>query len=404
MRDACRATTAIHARRSKTIAKARDLEIPFQTASIASAAMVLDRRHIDAIARNDVDAARRAIVNPATLSRERQLDTCMQCHLESTSSPLPFQIRRYEHPPFSFVPGQPLGDYFIHFDHAPGTVAMTSSRSTAPVPSAQVGVLSAERDDVRHVSRSARCSARCEAVKRYVAICQSCHANAHPRGVPRVAGANAGATCIDCHMPKRRAEDAVHVVMTDHYIQRERPGARSARRSHRGAGSQRGVSRRSGSVLSADAAARRRRTNCISRLRRCSRARTRGRHSTAATGDRAASPRARRVLLRPRSRVRENGESRRCHPVEQRGARARSGVCACAEGAGGRGDGDRTARRSRRRAREGRPWRARAMRMRSRILEMCTSSRGVSRSGPRSPAARACARSGLRRRRTTPWG
>ena len=25
---------------------------------------------------------------------------------------------------------------------------------------------------------------------------------------------------MDCHMPKRRAEDAVHVVMTDHYIQR----------------------------------------------------------------------------------------------------------------------------------------------------------------------------------------
>ena len=28
----------------------------------------------------------------------------MQCHLESTSSPLPFQIRRYEHPPFSYTP------------------------------------------------------------------------------------------------------------------------------------------------------------------------------------------------------------------------------------------------------------------------------------------------------------
>src|SRR5262249_54725436 len=31
--------------------------------------------------------------------------------------------------------------------------------------------------------------------------------------------------CLDCHMPKRRAEDAVHVVMTDHYIQRRRPTA-----------------------------------------------------------------------------------------------------------------------------------------------------------------------------------
>jgi len=29
--------------------------------------------------------------------------------------------------------------------------------------------------------------------------------------------------CIHCHMPRRRTEDAVHVVMTDHLIQRRRP-------------------------------------------------------------------------------------------------------------------------------------------------------------------------------------
>ena len=45
----------------------------------------------------------------------------MQCHLEPTSSPLPFQIRRNEHPPFSYTPGKALGDYFLYFDHAPGS-------------------------------------------------------------------------------------------------------------------------------------------------------------------------------------------------------------------------------------------------------------------------------------------
>ena len=29
--------------------------------------------------------------------------------------------------------------------------------------------------------------------------------------------------CVDCHMPKRRTDDVVHVVMTDHYIQRRKP-------------------------------------------------------------------------------------------------------------------------------------------------------------------------------------
>ena len=61
------------------------------------------------------------------------------------------------------------------------------------------------------------------AVQQYVTVCQSCHENVHAKGVPRVQGVSAdSATCLDCHMPKRRTEDAVHVVMTDHYIQRRR--------------------------------------------------------------------------------------------------------------------------------------------------------------------------------------
>jgi tetratricopeptide (TPR) repeat protein len=183
------------------------------------------RAHVDAIKSGDLEAARRAIVNPATLNRERQLEACMQCHLESTSSPLPFQIQRYEHPPFSYTPGQALSDYFIHFDHAPGT---------------------SSRDDKFEIAggayrlRKSACFQRSEmtcgtchnphdiargpkAVDRYVAVCQSCHDAPHRGGAPLVTGMRAGATCLDCHMPKRRTEDAVHVVMTDHYIQRRQP-------------------------------------------------------------------------------------------------------------------------------------------------------------------------------------
>ena len=181
--------------------------------------------HVDAVKASDLEAAIRAIVNPGKLSRDRQLEACMQCHLESTSSPLPFQVQRYEQSPFSYVPGKPLSDYFIHFDHAPGTPG---------------------RDDKFEIAggayrlRKSACFQRSEmtcntchnphdiprgvkAVERYVAVCQSCHATPHPGGTPRVAGVSTSATCVDCHMPKRRTEDAVHVVMTDHYIQRHRP-------------------------------------------------------------------------------------------------------------------------------------------------------------------------------------
>jgi tetratricopeptide (TPR) repeat protein len=181
--------------------------------------------HIEAVKAGEVDASRLAIVNPATLDRERQMETCMQCHLESTSSPLPFQIQRYEHPPFSYAPGKRLGDYFIHFDHAPGTPRLDDKfeiaggayrlRKSACFQRSEMTCTTCH--DPHDVPRGAK------AVERYVAVCQSCHEAPHRGGVPQLPGVSAKATCLDCHMPKRRTEDAVHVVMTDHYIQRERP-------------------------------------------------------------------------------------------------------------------------------------------------------------------------------------
>jgi hypothetical protein len=61
------------------------------------------------------------IVNPAKLSPERQLDVCMQCHLETTSDKLPSMIVRFDREVNSFRPGEPLTDYAVYFDKAVGT-------------------------------------------------------------------------------------------------------------------------------------------------------------------------------------------------------------------------------------------------------------------------------------------
>jgi len=55
----------------------------------------------------------------------------------------------------------------------------------------------------------------------YNSKCASCH----PAGSIKteVSAHQAGADCVSCHMPKRRTDDVVHVVMTDHYIQRRKP-------------------------------------------------------------------------------------------------------------------------------------------------------------------------------------
>ena len=74
------------------------------------------RRHIELVKQGELKEARLAVVNPATLSPRRQLEVCLQCHLESTTSPLPAMLRRYERSAFSFRPGEPLGQYMLHFE------------------------------------------------------------------------------------------------------------------------------------------------------------------------------------------------------------------------------------------------------------------------------------------------
>ncbi len=57
-----------------------------------------------------------------------------------------------------------------------------------------------------------------QAAEHYTAVCRGCHQTAHASKMPEEA-----ASCVDCHMPKRRTDDVVHAVMTDHYIQRRKP-------------------------------------------------------------------------------------------------------------------------------------------------------------------------------------
>jgi predicted CXXCH cytochrome family protein len=177
-------------------------------------------RHLAAAGRAGAkpDEIRAAIVNPARLSPERELDVCLQCHLETTSRLLPHAVARLNRRPFDYTPGQPLGDFRLDLDRAPGKnedfeVAHAAYRLRA----SQCFLKSAGKlrctschnpHDIPHGEAAAR---------RYNAVCQSCHAT------PQFAGHQAGADCVGCHMAKRRTDDAVHIVMTDHKIVREKP-------------------------------------------------------------------------------------------------------------------------------------------------------------------------------------
>ena len=171
------------------------------------------------------DAIRGSIVNPARLDNARQLDLCMQCHLR-TPFRVPQALLRFGRRFYSYRPGEPLGDYIVHFDFEQG-----SGHKDA------FGL-----DEAPYRLRQSACFQRSGGAM----TCSSCHdphlpLNAVPRAShyrerclgchdPEIKAAHrlsaeefARADCVGCHMPRRRTEDVVHVIMTDHYIQRRKP-------------------------------------------------------------------------------------------------------------------------------------------------------------------------------------
>jgi Flp pilus assembly protein TadD len=154
---------------------------------------------------------RAGIVNPARLSSERQLEICFQCHLKSTTLRLPSTIRRFDRGYF-YRPGEPLEDYVLHFDRGPG---------------------SGDKFEIAH-SAYRLLKSTCFVKSKGALVCTSCHSphgvqpdyarvclDCHRTGLP--ASHVQSRDCVTCHMPQRRTDDVVHAIMTDHYIQRNKP-------------------------------------------------------------------------------------------------------------------------------------------------------------------------------------
>lgn len=163
------------------------------------------------------------ILNPARLSPQRQMEVCMQCHLETTSRQLPHSIVRLERAPFSYSPAEPLSNFELFFDYPEGN----PNRDRFEIAHSAYRL---QKSRCFLESKGAMTCTTCHnphdaprgqaAVEKYNSVCATCHAKPANHAALR--------DCTGCHMPKRRAEDVIHGVMTDHYIQRRPPAGLTA--------------------------------------------------------------------------------------------------------------------------------------------------------------------------------
>jgi predicted CXXCH cytochrome family protein len=183
------------------------------------------QKHVDEASEGAAaEVVRAAIVNPRRLSPDRAIEVCLQCHLETSNQKLPFAVVRLERAPFSYVPGQPLSDYQLVFDREPGrNKSFEIAQGAYRLRQSQCYLKSGGKLSCTSCHNPHDIPRGEQATAHYNQVCAGCHQSFTQKLTKVSAHQQQGANCVGCHMPRRRTDDAIHVVMTDHLIARRPP-------------------------------------------------------------------------------------------------------------------------------------------------------------------------------------
>ncbi|MCB0642730.1 MAG: tetratricopeptide repeat protein, partial [Phaeodactylibacter sp.] len=151
------------------------------------------------------------IVNPAKLSRERQMDLCQRCHLQGVA------VLKAGKTFYDFKPGLPLADYINVFlpryDNSHEKFIMASQADRLRRSKCY------QQSDMTCITcHNPHQSVRQTDARQHNATCLNCHKSETACTAPAAALSEAENNCVHCHMPKSGSKDIPHVRITDHYI------------------------------------------------------------------------------------------------------------------------------------------------------------------------------------------
>jgi hypothetical protein len=148
------------------------------------------RAHVEAESSGNAWMRASAIVNPAELPREREIEVCAICH---------GGIGESVQPPFSFRPGEPLSAYLDQPEPRPGEAPDVHGNQVALLarsPCFQGSKMTCST--CHHVHRPQREAAD------FSSVCTSCHEPGD--AIPQEHGAAMPGNCVDCHMPEQQTD------------------------------------------------------------------------------------------------------------------------------------------------------------------------------------------------------
>lgn len=165
------------------------------------------------------ESIRGAIINPAKLPEKQRDSVCFQCHLLPSGAIV--GQRRFDRPVYSFRPGELLNDYWLHVEVVDADLPKDDRfeinhqgyrflQSECYTQSQGKLACISCHDPHKKVTQAER-------VEHFSTVCKSCHTPHDAKTSESVSDSN---DCTSCHMPKRRTQDVIHAVMTDHRIQK----------------------------------------------------------------------------------------------------------------------------------------------------------------------------------------